>query len=136
MTRLPPVRVVRAATAVRTALQGATRRMVPPEIAVLEVASGFMATQMTYAFARLAVADAFDDAPTSAADVATALGTHPDATHRLLRACAGIGLVRQQGVGHRRQGGVLRLPRRQCQLAARDACAPGCRNHVLGDAHL
>ena len=55
MTRLPPVRVVRAATAVRTALQGLTGRMVPPEVAVLELASGFMATHATYAAARLGI---------------------------------------------------------------------------------
>ena len=36
MTRVPPTRVVQAATAVRTTLQSLTRRMVPPEIALLE----------------------------------------------------------------------------------------------------
>ena len=44
MTRLPPVGVVRAATGVRTAIQGLARRMVPPEVGVLEVLSAFMAS--------------------------------------------------------------------------------------------
>ena len=40
MTRLPPVRVARAASTVRTAVQGLTRRMVPPPVGVLELVSG------------------------------------------------------------------------------------------------
>ena len=58
MTRLPPVRVVRAATGVRTAIQGLARRMVPPEVGVLELGSAFMATHAVYAVARLGIADA------------------------------------------------------------------------------
>ena len=57
MAKLPPVRAVRAATAFRTALQGATRRMVPPEVGVLELVSGFMDTQVAYAVARLGMTE-------------------------------------------------------------------------------
>jgi hypothetical protein len=99
MTRLPPVRVVRAATAVRTALQGLTGRMVPPEVAVLELASGFMATHATYAAARLGIADVLAAGPRTPRDVAAELGTSPDATHRLLRACAAFGLFREDRSG-------------------------------------
>ena len=97
MTRLPPVRVVRAATSVRTALQHLTRRMVPPEIALLELTSGFMATQSVYAVARLGIADVLANGARSAEDVAAELGSSPDATYRLLRACAPLGLFRQEG---------------------------------------
>jgi SAM-dependent methyltransferase len=95
MTRLPPVRVVRAATSVRTAIQGLTRRMVPPEVAVLELTSGFMATQAVYAAAKLGIADTLAGGALSAKDVAASLGTSPDATHRLMRACVPLGLFRQ-----------------------------------------
>ena len=94
MAKLPPVRVVRAATSARTALQGLTRRMVPPEVAVLELASGFMATHAVYATAKLGIADTLTGGPLSAKDVAASLGTSPDATHRLMRACAALGLFR------------------------------------------
>ena len=97
MSRLPPVRVARAATSVRTAVQGLTRRMVPPPIGVLELMTGLIEANTLYAVARLGVADALTDGPRTAADVAAELGTHPDATFRLLRAAAGHGLLDQQG---------------------------------------
>jgi hypothetical protein len=99
MAPLPPVRVVRAATAVRTTLQGLTRRMVPPEIGLLELVSGFLATHTTYAVARLGVADVLADTPRPAAEVAAELGTSRDATYRLLRAASAIGLLREDSAG-------------------------------------
>ncbi|MGF9753863.1 methyltransferase [Microvirga sp. 0TCS3.31] len=97
MTRLPPVRVAHAASAVRTAVQGLTRRMVPPPVGVLELVSGLIEANTVYAVARLGVADALAGGPRTAADVAGELGTHPDATFRLLRAAAGYGVLRQDG---------------------------------------
>jgi hypothetical protein len=97
MTRLPPVRVARAATGVRTAIQGVARRMVPPDVGVLELCAAFMQTQAVYAVARLGVADVLAAGPRSAEQVAAELGTDPDATHRLLRASAGFGIVHQDG---------------------------------------
>ena len=97
MTRLPPVRVVRAATGVRTAIQGLARRMVPPEVGVLELGSAFMATHAVYAVARLGIADALASGARTAEEVAADLGTDPDATFRLLRASAAYGIVRHVG---------------------------------------
>ncbi|WP_374454417.1 methyltransferase [Nocardioides sp.] len=99
MAKIPPVRVVRAATSVRTALQSLTRRMVPPEVGVLELASGFMATHITYAVARLGIADVLAPRARPAAEVAGELGTNPDATYRLLRAAAATGLLREDDHG-------------------------------------
>ena len=94
MTRLPPVRVARAASTVRTTVQGLTRRMVPPPVGVLEMLSGLIEANMLYAVARLGVADVLAGGPRTATDVAAELGTHPDATYRLLRAAAGSGCPR------------------------------------------
>jgi O-methyltransferase domain/Dimerisation domain len=99
VTRLPPARVVRAATAIRTTLQTVTRRMVPPEIGLLELASGFMATHALYAAAKLGIADVLANGPLSAKDVADELRSDPDATHRLLRACATLGVFREGADG-------------------------------------
>ena len=99
MARVPPVRVVRAATAVRTALQTVVRRMVPPEIGLLELASGFMATHVVHAAARLGLADLLADGPRSPADLAAEIGSDPDATHRLLRACAAFGVFTEGSDG-------------------------------------
>jgi hypothetical protein len=99
MIRVPPVRVVRAATTLRTALQALTRRMVPPEVALLELASGFMATHVVDAAARLGIADVLSGGPLTAGEVAAEVGAGPDATHRLLRACATFGVVRERRDG-------------------------------------
>ena len=99
MTRLPPVRVVRAATRLRTAVQSLARSMVPPEIALLELASGFMATHAIYAAAKLGIADALVDGPLAANDIAACVGSDPDATYRLLRACATFGVFTEQPDG-------------------------------------
>ncbi|WP_432948001.1 methyltransferase [Kribbella sp. CA-253562] len=96
MTRVPPVKVVRAATAVRTALQTLTRRMVPPEIGLLELASGFMGTHVVYAVAKLGIADVLADGPLSADEIAAETGSNADATHRLLRAGAMFGIFTER----------------------------------------
>jgi hypothetical protein len=99
MSRVPPTRVVQAATAVRSTLQSVTRRMAPPEIGLLELASGFMATHAVYAAAKLGIADALADGPRFADEVAVDVGSDPDATHRLLRACATFGVFSEQPDG-------------------------------------
>lgn len=99
MKRLPPVRVVRAATTIRTVLQSLTRRMVPSEVALLELASGFMATQVVYAVAKLGIADVLAKGARTADEVAAHVGANPDATYRLLRAGAAFGLFRERSDG-------------------------------------
>ncbi|HEY5847843.1 MAG TPA: methyltransferase [Microlunatus sp.] len=99
MTRVPPARVVQAATAVRTRLQRLVGRMVPPPVGLLELASGFMATQTIYAAARLGLADVLADGPLSPSDIAAEVGSDPDGTHRLLRACAMFGVFSEGSDG-------------------------------------
>ncbi|GGK60300.1 methyltransferase [Ornithinimicrobium pekingense] len=99
MTRLPPTRLLQAAAAARTGLQRLTGRMVPPEVALLELTTGFIATRTVYAAAEVGLADALASGPRTSADLATDLGTDPDATHRLLRACAAWGVFRQRRDG-------------------------------------
>ncbi|MBZ2197193.1 hypothetical protein KCQ71_13590 [Ruania sp. N2-46] len=54
-----------------------------------------MATHTLYAAARLGIADVLAAGPRSASEVAGEVGSDPDATARLLRACAGLGVFRQ-----------------------------------------
>jgi len=99
MTRVPPTRVIQVATGLRTTLQKLVQRMVPPEIGLLELASGFMAAQAVYAAARLRLADALADGPRFATDIAAEAGSDPDATYRLLRACAAFGVFTEGSDG-------------------------------------
>src|SRR6478609_4944309 len=74
MTRLPPPRVIRAVNRLRNGLQHLTRTMVPPEVGLLELASGFMATHAIYAAAKLGIADTLVGGPLSANDIAAGSG--------------------------------------------------------------
>ncbi|WP_223147537.1 methyltransferase [Georgenia wutianyii] len=99
MNRLPPVRIARAAFSVRAAVQKAASRMVPADVGLLELASGFIATQAIYAATRLGLPDALAGGPRAPDDVAARLGLDADATHRLLRACTTWGVFREEPDG-------------------------------------
>ena len=73
--------------------------MVPPPVGLLELASGFMATQTVYAAARLGLADVLADGPLSPGDIAAEVGSDPDGTDRLLRACAMFGVFSEGSDG-------------------------------------
>jgi hypothetical protein len=73
--------------------------MVPAQIALLELASGFMATHAIYAAGRLRIADALANGPRTADDIAAEVECDPDATYRLLRACATFGVFTEGSDG-------------------------------------
>lgn len=127
MSRLPPARVVRAATAVRTSLLTLTRRMVPPHVALLELTCGFVATHTVYAVARLGIADVLARGPMTAGDVAAEVGASPDGTYRLLRACATFDVVRHERDGRFR----LTVLGQRLRSDAPDSLLPVVR--MLGD---
>lgn len=73
--------------------------MAPPEVGLLELVSGFMATHAIYAAAKLGIADQLADGPLSADDIAAATHVDPDAAYRLLRACAALGVFAERPDG-------------------------------------
>jgi O-methyltransferase domain/Dimerisation domain len=65
-----------------------------PDIAQMwSMITGYWVSQVVRATARLSLADHLARGPASAAEIAALESTDPDATARLLRACASIGLV-------------------------------------------
>ncbi|MCE5290679.1 MAG: acetylserotonin O-methyltransferase [Nocardiaceae bacterium] len=92
MAQVPPVRIVQAANFVRSKLHNLTRRMAPAPLQVLEIAGGFIHSQVVYASTKLGIPDALSSGPKSAGEIAAAVNGNPDAVHRLLRAGASIGL--------------------------------------------
>jgi len=71
----------------------------PPVEALIQLATGYWASQATGCAARLGVADQLAQGPRTAAEIAPALHCHPDSLHRLMRACASVGLFDQDGEG-------------------------------------
>ncbi|WP_242453461.1 acetylserotonin O-methyltransferase [Mycolicibacterium sp. P9-64] len=90
--KAPPVPLIRAVDRVRTGLQTLTRKLVPGNIALLEIANGSWTTQALYVAAKLGIPDELVGGPLSAAEVARRVGADPDAVHRLMRALAGKGV--------------------------------------------
>ncbi|GAA5192260.1 methyltransferase [Rugosimonospora acidiphila] len=60
---------------------------------LLQMVHGFWVSQIVRTAADLSLAEHLADGPRTAADIATIEGSDPDATHRLMRACASLGLA-------------------------------------------
>lgn len=69
----------------------------PPQMPVLALARSYVEPRALYVIAELGVADALNDAPMSAEDLAAAVGAHADALHRLLRVLVSRGIFEAQG---------------------------------------
>lgn len=60
---------------------------------MLQMITGFWVTQIVHAVAKYRIADELAKGPATAVEIASRRSMHPDATVRLLRACASLGLV-------------------------------------------
>ncbi|HKC64705.1 MAG TPA: methyltransferase [Pyrinomonadaceae bacterium] len=65
---------------------------VPPQIALLQMATGFWVTQSIYVAARLGIADLLKDGPKTSDELARATDTNGPMLYRVLRALAGLGI--------------------------------------------
>lgn len=65
---------------------------VPPQIALLQMATGFWVTQSIYVAARLGIADLLSDGPKTADELAQATHANGFMLYRVLRALAGLGI--------------------------------------------
>ena len=89
--------------------------------------------QAVYAAAELGVADALSEKPLTASAVAQKLGTHPDATHRLLRALRTLGILAEKDgvfelteLGRCLESGSATSRRAWCRLMGSPPCGePG-----------
>jgi hypothetical protein len=64
----------------------------PPEMAFLQMLTGYWLSQAIYVAARLGIADLLKDRPQTSAELASATGTHGATLYRLLRALASCGV--------------------------------------------
>ena len=66
---------------------------------VEKLLGGYRDTQMLYVAATLGIADHIADGPTTTQDLALAVGAHPGALYRLLRALSGLGIFSERPDG-------------------------------------
>lgn len=65
----------------------------PPQTAIVDLIGGVWAARAVATLARLGVPDRLTNGPRTAAELAPAVGAHPDALYRLLRAVSSIGVL-------------------------------------------
>ncbi|WP_082962000.1 methyltransferase [Mycobacterium sp. 852014-52144_SCH5372336] len=107
-----PLPVVLATLALRRRLKQLADRLVPPQIAMLDLGEGVGGVQIAAAIAELGIADVLADGPMTASQIAARIDCDADAAHRLLRGAVGSGLCtmnrRTGAVKLTRTGAVLR----------------------------
>jgi hypothetical protein len=69
------------------------------QAAVQQMTNGYWTTQISYTMAKLGIADLLADGPLHVEDLARTTETDTSSLYRLIRALAGLGLVRERGDG-------------------------------------
>jgi len=95
----PPGWLIDGIGRVRDGLGQLRRSVVPANVALFELGQGAWLTQAMYVGAKLGIFDALGDGPASADDIARRVGSHPEATARLMRALASNSLLKQERDG-------------------------------------
>jgi SAM-dependent methyltransferase len=75
-----------------------TKDPMPPAAAagaLMQMMDGIKVTQLIFVAAKLGIADLLLDGPRSSQELAAAVGAHPGALYRVLRALAGLGIFRE-----------------------------------------
>ena len=70
-----------------------------PGAALRTLLDGYRQTQLLYVAAKLGIADILAAGPRTSAEIADAVGAHPQALHRVLRGLAVINVVHETGPG-------------------------------------
>lgn len=95
----PPARIVRVLERVRWNLDRLHQRLVPAQVAMIELSLGAWVSQAVQVAAELGIADALADGPLPLNELANRVGADPDALKRLMRALIGRGVFRQRRDG-------------------------------------
>jgi len=72
----------------------------PPQLAILQMASGYWVSQSIYVAAKLGIADLLKDSPKSCDELASATGTNAPSLYRVLRALASLGVFAETQPNH------------------------------------
>lgn len=95
----PPGWLIDGIGRVRDGLGQLRRAVAPANLTLFELGQGAWLTQAMYAAAKLGIFDVLGRGPASADDIAGQVGSHPQATFRLMRALASNGLLNQNRDG-------------------------------------
>lgn len=77
-----------------------TSQSVPPQVAIMQMATGYWVSQSIYAAAKLGIADLLKDGPKSYDELATATAVKARPLYRLLRGLASVGVFSETEPGY------------------------------------
>jgi O-methyltransferase domain/Dimerisation domain len=77
-----------------------TSRSVPPQVEIMQMATGYWVSQSLYAAAKLGIADLLKDGPKSYDELATATAVKARPLYRLLRGLASVGVFSETEPGY------------------------------------
>lgn len=80
-----------------TDLNQPSNTAVPPQVAMLQMISGFWISRAIYIAAKLGIADHLRDGPRTIDELAAATGTHAPSLYRVMRALASVGVFTEAG---------------------------------------
>jgi C-methyltransferase len=138
---LPPGWALRAGVRLRSLLHRAVDKLVPAQVLVFERVTSLVITHALGSVARLRIADALDDGPKTAGQLAMPLELDADALHRTLRLLTTAGIFRLRSDGrfeHTRRSRVLRSvdPSRTREAAEYFTGAPNASAYMAYDGWL
>ena len=90
-----PLALVRAATPFVMWASSVRRRMLPPQLAIMEMATGIWPALALRAFVKAGIANRLNENPASPGDIARDLSLHEDSVRRVLRFLAGYDVVHE-----------------------------------------
>lgn len=88
----PPVALIQAMMNVTSSLQSFRTKMMPPQVAMVEIINAYQVSQAIYVAAQLGIADLLKTQPKSSEELAQQTGTDQQSLYRLLRSLASYGI--------------------------------------------
>lgn len=88
----PPIGLIQAMMNITSSLQNFRAKIMPPQVAMVEMINAYQVSQAIYVAAKLGIADLLKDQAKSSKELAQLTGMHEPSLYRLLRSLASFGI--------------------------------------------
>lgn len=95
----PPMALIRTMMNVTNSLKRLRIKLMPPQVAMVEMINAYQLSQSIYVAAKLGIADLLTDGPKTSDELAQATGMHGASLYRVLRALASFGVFAEDDAG-------------------------------------
>lgn len=91
-SKKPPIALIQAMMNFTNSLQQIRTKLMPPQVAMVEMINAYQVSQSIYVAAKLGIADLLSDGAKTSDQLAQIVGVHAPSLYRLLRALASFGI--------------------------------------------